>query len=108
QHHTVVIDALARAGRLQEAQQYLRKTVPNDVVAHSALLGGCRTHANAELGREAFDALMRIPQASAADRMAALVSMQHIYQACRRPDEVQKLEEMRLNELKIGRMQGQA
>lgn len=47
QHHTCVVDALARSKRLAEAEQYLATINPN-VVTLKTLLSACRTHRDAE------------------------------------------------------------
>ncbi|KAI5060747.1 hypothetical protein GOP47_0025167 [Adiantum capillus-veneris] len=55
QHYNCIIDLLARAGQLDVALAFVEK-IPfqPDLVAWTAVLGGCRISGNTELGRHAF------------------------------------------------------
>jgi len=59
EHYGCMVDLLARAGMLQEAEQLVRKMsmVPDSFVLGS-LLNACRVHGNIELGEEMVKRLM--------------------------------------------------
>lgn len=40
--HAAMVDVLCRAGRLQEAEDYMLAYAPHDIVAHTTLLAACR------------------------------------------------------------------
>ena len=53
-HHNCIIDALGRAGRLAEAEEYLLANQSNsNVVSWIALLGACRIHGDVKRGERA-------------------------------------------------------
>ncbi|PIA56020.1 hypothetical protein AQUCO_00700384v1 [Aquilegia coerulea] len=59
EHYACVVDLLGRAGRLIDAENFIKKMPirPNDLIWRS-LLSACRTHNNVELGREAAQHLL--------------------------------------------------
>ncbi|KAJ6804357.1 pentatricopeptide repeat-containing protein [Iris pallida] len=60
-HYACVVDLLSRAGRLEEAYDVVRSMPCDDKHAvWGALLGGCVTHSNVELGRVAAERLFEI------------------------------------------------
>lgn len=51
EHYSCIVDLLGRAGRLDEAQDFInRMTLKPDSAMWSCLLGACRIHHNIELG----------------------------------------------------------
>lgn len=75
EHYGCLVDALARAGRLGEAEDVIR-TMPMrpDTAIWGALLSGCRLHGDAEAGARAASGAMECdPQDSGAYVLAASV-----------------------------------
>jgi pentatricopeptide repeat protein len=75
EHYGCLVDALARAGRLQEAEDVIRAMpMAPDAAIWGALLSGCRLHGDAELGaRAACEAVRCDPRDSGAYVLAASV-----------------------------------
>lgn len=60
-HYTCMVDLLSRAGELSEAYEFIKKIpVAPDSVMWGALLGGCVSHGNLELGQIAADKLIEL------------------------------------------------
>jgi pentatricopeptide repeat protein len=60
-HYTCMVDLLGRAGRLDEAEDIIRKVpVEPDAGLWGALLGACRIHGNIELGERVAARLFEI------------------------------------------------
>ncbi|TVU04151.1 hypothetical protein EJB05_50288, partial [Eragrostis curvula] len=78
EHYSCLVDALARAGRLQEAEDVIRAMpMAPDAAIWGALLSGCRLHGDAELGaRAAREAVRCDPRDSGAYVLAASVLAQ--------------------------------
>ncbi|KAG0548469.1 hypothetical protein BDA96_01G169600 [Sorghum bicolor] len=75
EHYGCLVDALARAGRLREAEDAIRSMpMAPDAAVWGALLSGCRLHGDAELGaRAAREAVRCDPRDSGAYVLAASV-----------------------------------
>jgi pentatricopeptide repeat protein len=75
EHYGCLVDALARAGRLREAEDAIRSMpMAADAAVWGALLSGCRLHGDAELGaRAAREAVRCDPRDSGAYVLAASV-----------------------------------
>ncbi|KAL6637255.1 hypothetical protein ACP70R_024827 [Stipagrostis hirtigluma subsp. patula] len=75
EHYGCLVDALARAGRLQEAEDTIRAMpVAPDAAVWGALLSGCRLHCDAEAAaRAAREAVRCDPRDSGAYVLAASV-----------------------------------
>jgi pentatricopeptide repeat protein len=66
EHFGCMVDLLARAGKLCEAQELLEcMPIPPDVKSWMALLTGCRKHDDAVLGRRCFDQVVRLDPSTA-------------------------------------------
>ncbi|CAK7324227.1 unnamed protein product [Dovyalis caffra] len=60
-HYTSLVDLLSRSGQLHEAYELIKKMpVEFDSVLWGALLGGCVTHGNIELGEIAAERLIEL------------------------------------------------
>lgn len=60
-HYTSMVDLLSRSGQLHEAYELIKKMpVECDSVLWGALLGGCVTHGNIELGKIAAERLIEL------------------------------------------------
>ncbi|XP_062211871.1 pentatricopeptide repeat-containing protein At2g42920, chloroplastic-like [Phragmites australis] len=75
EHYGCIVDALARAGRLREAEDAIwSMPMAPDAAVWGALLSGCRLHGDAELGaRAAREAVRCDPRDSGAYVLAASV-----------------------------------
>ncbi|KAK8968275.1 Pentatricopeptide repeat-containing protein [Platanthera guangdongensis] len=76
EHYACMVDMLGKAGRLLEAEEFLRKIPcgPGVSALHS-LLGACRLHGDMDMGKRAAEALMeKVPFES-----GAYVLMSNIY-----------------------------
>ncbi|KAM0068144.1 putative tetratricopeptide-like helical domain superfamily, DYW domain-containing protein [Helianthus debilis subsp. tardiflorus] len=61
EHHSCVVDILSRAGRLEEAYQFIQNMVIEPTAsAWGALLGACRVYKNVDLARIAANRLFEI------------------------------------------------
>nr|CAB3498988.1 unnamed protein product [Digitaria exilis] len=74
-HYTCMVDVLARAGRLKEAEELLMK-VPSNLEANSwsALLSACNTYSNKEIGERAAKRLHELEK----DNTAGYVLLSNI------------------------------
>ncbi|CAM0875286.1 unnamed protein product [Alopecurus aequalis] len=80
-HYTCMVDVLARAGRLVEAEDLLMKT-PGKSEANSwaALLSACSTYRNEEIGERAAKKLHELDK----DSTAGYVLLSNMYASCGR------------------------
>jgi len=88
EHHVCMVDLLGRSGMLNEAEDLINK-MPFEPVAviWKALLGACRVHMDADIGRRAAEHLFELePQNS-----AAYVLLSNIYAVAGRWDDVAKV-----------------
>ncbi|KAI0523592.1 hypothetical protein KFK09_005988 [Dendrobium nobile] len=76
EHYSCMINLLSRAGKFAEVDQLI-KTMPFDpgVIGWAALLGGCRTHGNLELGARAAEKLLELDPSNA----SAYVMLANMY-----------------------------
>jgi pentatricopeptide repeat protein len=87
-HYACMIDLLGRAGRLDEARDFM-KTIPfaPDAYVWGALLGACRLYGNIDLGKHAAECLFQLEPHNA----AKYVLLSNIYAAAGRWDDVAKV-----------------
>ncbi|KAI5056082.1 hypothetical protein GOP47_0029603 [Adiantum capillus-veneris] len=91
-HYNCMVDLLGRAGELNEALTMLQKMpFPPDLVAWVTLLAACQKWSNVEIGRQAFEATLRLDEKHA----AAFHAMFNIYVEANMWEEAQKIEAMR-------------
>ncbi|KAJ7532964.1 hypothetical protein O6H91_13G027100 [Diphasiastrum complanatum] len=97
-HYACMVDLLGRAGCLADAKDFIDKMPiqPNSVI-WIALLGAAKNHGQVEMGRRAFDCVVKLEPENA----AAYVLLSNIYAAAGRRDEVEKIrKEMKVAGLK--------
>ncbi|XP_039123057.1 pentatricopeptide repeat-containing protein At2g13600-like [Dioscorea cayenensis subsp. rotundata] len=87
QHYTCMIDLLSRSGQLSEAYDLICKMpMQPDVVAWSALLGGCVIHRNVRLGEIAAKRLIKLDE----NNISNYVLLSNLYGIVRRRDDLAK------------------
>ncbi|CAN1298951.1 Putative pentatricopeptide repeat-containing protein At1g68930 [Linum perenne] len=60
-HYTCMIDLLSRAGRLQEAKDFIHNMpFQPDAIGWATLLSSCRVHSNLEIGKWAAESLLEV------------------------------------------------
>eukprot|EP01018_Ginkgo_biloba_P039317 Gb_36398 [translate_table: standard] len=91
EHYGCMVDLLGRAGRLDEAQNFINKMpIKPDVGVWGSLLGACRIHINIEVGEHAAEQLLELdPQ-----NTAPYVLLSDIYAASGRRDSIEKVRKM--------------
>ncbi|KAI4357942.1 hypothetical protein L6164_001856 [Bauhinia variegata] len=87
-HYTCMIDLLSRAGRLEEAQNFI-KEMPfcPDTIGWATLLSACRFNGNMEIGKWAAEALLELEP----HNTASYILLSKIYAAKGKWEEVAKL-----------------
>lgn len=76
EHCSCMVDLLARAGCLNEAESFINQSVFDpDIVIWKTLLAACKTHGNAEIGKRAAENILNIDPSNS----AAHVLLCHIY-----------------------------
>ncbi|CAA6665256.1 unnamed protein product [Spirodela intermedia] len=87
ENYSCVVDLFARAGRLREAYEFIRR-LPREANASlwGTLLGACRIHGEVEIGRLAADRLFAVER----ENVGNYVVMSNIYAAEERWDAVER------------------
>lgn len=66
-HYTCVVDLLSRAGRLEEAESFMRSMpMKPDAVTWKTLLSACKIHKNADMGRRIVKEILEIDPSDSA------------------------------------------
>jgi pentatricopeptide repeat protein len=90
-HHACIVDLLCRAGRLDEAEAFI-KSMPfePDMAVLASLLAACRAHVNVELGKWTAERMFELePQNS-----TTYILLSNIYAAADRWDDVRNVRNM--------------
>eukprot|EP01018_Ginkgo_biloba_P000319 Gb_38245 [translate_table: standard] len=91
EHYGCMVDLLCRAGRLDEAQDFINKMpLKPDATVWACLLGACRIHNNIELGEHTAEHVFELDPRS--DTPYVLLS--NIYAAAGRWDGIERLRRM--------------
>eukprot|EP01018_Ginkgo_biloba_P002634 Gb_30098 [translate_table: standard] len=91
EHYGCMVDLFGRAGRFDEAQDFINKMpVKPDAIVWGCLLGACRKHNNIELGETAAEHLFELEPKNA----APYVLLSNIYAAARRWDDIEIVQRM--------------
>ncbi|KAL6637677.1 hypothetical protein ACP70R_025249 [Stipagrostis hirtigluma subsp. patula] len=77
-HYTCMVDVLARAGRLAEAEELLMKVSKADASSWAALLSACNIYKNKEIGERAAERLRELEK----DNTAGYVLLSNMYASC--------------------------
>jgi pentatricopeptide repeat protein len=92
EHHTCMVDLLGRAGQIERAIATMKETTfhPN-VVLWLTVLGSCRKWRNLELGRHAFEEVIKLDDKEG----GAYVCMANMYVDANMHEHAMKIEAMR-------------
>ncbi|CAL8170847.1 unnamed protein product [Prunus armeniaca] len=87
-HYACVVDLLARAGRFEEAENFINEMpMKPDKFLWASLIGGCRIHGNLKLAKRAAEALFEIEP----ENPATYITLANIYATGGMWDEVTKV-----------------
>eukprot|EP01018_Ginkgo_biloba_P036923 Gb_03481 [translate_table: standard] len=101
-HYCCMVDLLGRAGRLDEAEDFINKMpIKPDVALWGSLLGACRIHCNIKLGEQVAEHLFELNP----NNSAHYVLLSNIYAATGRWDKVEKVRNL-MKDRKIKKMPG--
>lgn len=88
EHYACMVDILSRAGKLQEAKEFIESvTIDHGMYLWRILLGACRNYRNYELGAYAGEKLMEL----GSEESSAYVLLSSIYAALGRSDDVERV-----------------
>ncbi|KAJ7278093.1 hypothetical protein O6H91_06G050200 [Diphasiastrum complanatum] len=88
EHYVCMVDLLARAGYWADAELFINKMpIEPDSLVWMTLLGAARNHGHVEIGRRAFDLVVKLDPKNA----APYVLLSNIYAAAGRKDELAKI-----------------
>eukprot|EP01018_Ginkgo_biloba_P009883 Gb_00930 [translate_table: standard] len=88
EHYCCMVDLLGRAGRLDEAEDFINKMpIKPDGAVWGSLLGACRIHSNIKLGERVAECLFELDP----KRAAPYVLLSNIYAAAERWDDIAKV-----------------
>ncbi|KAL6893980.1 hypothetical protein ACP4OV_008078 [Aristida adscensionis] len=91
-HYACMVDLLARAGLLTEAQEFIQgMPVEPDAITWGSLLSACRVHKNADLAELAAEKLLSVDP----DNSGAYSALANVYSACGRWNDAAKIWKMR-------------
>lgn len=91
EHYACMVDLMGRAGRLDEAHNFIKRMpIEPDVNVWGALLGACRIHSNIELGEFVSKRLVELEP----KKVGNYVLLSNIYAAAGRWDNVLKVRSM--------------
>lgn len=80
-HHVAMIDLLARAGRLDEAEKYLLAHAPTDVVGFTCVMAACRERKDTARLERLAQLQAKLPTVSADDVAASSRLLANTYAA---------------------------
>jgi pentatricopeptide repeat protein len=102
EHYGCMVDLLGRAGRLNEAQDFINKMpIKPDASVWGCLLSACRIHNNTELAEHAAEHLFELVPQNA----APYVVLSNIYAAAGKWDDIEKVRKM-MKDRSIKKMPG--
>eukprot|EP01018_Ginkgo_biloba_P008721 Gb_40380 [translate_table: standard] len=102
EHYCCMVDLLGRAGRLDEAQDFINKMpIEPDAAVWGSLLAACRIHTNIELGEHVAERLLGADPENAAH----YVILSNIYAAAGRWGDIEKVRKI-MKDRKVKKMPG--
>ncbi|KAL6133361.1 hypothetical protein ACLB2K_065598 [Fragaria x ananassa] len=104
EHCSCMVDLLARAGCLHEAEEFIKQmTCEPDIVVWKTLLAACKTHGNTDIGKQAAEKVLKLDPSNS----AALVLLCNISASSGRWDEVTRLRNL-MRESGVKKVPGQS
>ncbi|KAJ7536613.1 hypothetical protein O6H91_12G074900 [Diphasiastrum complanatum] len=101
-HYACMVDLLGRAGYLADAEDFISKMpIQPNALVWMTLLGAARNHGHLEIGRRAFDSVVKLQPEDA----APYVLLSNIYAAAGWSDEVAKITK-EMNDAGVKKMPG--
>eukprot|EP01018_Ginkgo_biloba_P002598 Gb_38504 [translate_table: standard] len=101
-HYSCMVDILGRAGRLDEAQDFINQMpIKPDATVWGCLLGACRVHSNIELGERVAGHMLELDPKNA----APYVVLSNMYAAAGRWDDIANVRKM-MKEKRVKKMPG--
>ncbi|KAJ7540213.1 hypothetical protein O6H91_10G005500 [Diphasiastrum complanatum] len=102
EHYACMVDLLGRAGCLADAEMFINNMpIQPDSVVWMTLLGAARNHGHVEIGRRAFDRVVKLEPENA----APYVLLSNIYAAAGRKDDLAKIRN-EMKEADVQKMHG--
>ncbi|XP_057964479.1 pentatricopeptide repeat-containing protein At5g39680 [Malania oleifera] len=91
EHHTCIVCLLGKAGLLDEAENFMRRTpVKWDAIAWRSLLSACHVHRNYGLGRRVADFILQVDP----DDVGTYILLSNMYAKAKRWDGVVKMRKL--------------
>ncbi|KAL6145858.1 hypothetical protein ACLB2K_056542 [Fragaria x ananassa] len=104
EHCSCMVDLLARAGCLHEAEEFIKQvTFEPDIVVWKTLLAACKTRGNTDIGKQAAEKVLELDPSNS----AALVLLCNISASSGRWDEVARLRNL-MRESGVKKVPGQS
>ncbi|KAG2406015.1 Pentatricopeptide repeat-containing protein [Vigna angularis] len=104
EHVSCMVDLLARAGCLYEAENFIKKTgFDPDITTWKTLLASCKTHGNFEIGKEAAENILKLDPCNS----AALVLLSNINASAGNWKEVARLRHL-MKQMGVQKVPGQS
>ncbi|KAJ7529910.1 hypothetical protein O6H91_15G070900 [Diphasiastrum complanatum] len=101
-HYSCMVDLMGRAGCLVEAEDFIKiMPIQPNAVVWMTLLGAARNHGHVEIGRRAFNCVVKLEPENA----AAYVLLSNIYAAAGQKDEVAKIRK-KMNDAGVKKVRG--
>ncbi|OVA18467.1 Pentatricopeptide repeat [Macleaya cordata] len=91
EHYSCIVDLLARAGMLKEAESFINQMpFDPDTIVWKTLLAACRTQGNVEIGKRAAESILKLDPSSS----AAHVLLCNIYASAGSWDDVARVRKL--------------
>ncbi|XP_039136749.1 pentatricopeptide repeat-containing protein At4g14170 [Dioscorea cayenensis subsp. rotundata] len=101
-HYACLIDAMARAGQLEEAERLAEEMpVKPDRAVFGAILAGCRVHGNSKVAQRVSKKLLKMHP----DKSGYYMSIANIYADLGRPNDAEKIRDFML-EMNVDKLPG--
>eukprot|EP01018_Ginkgo_biloba_P026248 Gb_03927 [translate_table: standard] len=102
EHYCCMVNLLGRAGRLDEAQDFINKMpITPDAAVWGSLLGSCRIHTNMKLGVQVAEQILELNS----ERAMHYVLLSNMYAAAGRWDDVEKVRKI-MKDRRVKKMPG--
>lgn len=104
EHFSCMVDLLARAGCLYEAETFIRKTgFDPDITTWKTLLSSCKTHGNVDIAERAAENILKLDPSNS----AALVLLSSIHASAGNWEDVAKLRKV-MKQMGVQKLPGQS